>query len=151
MLKRTSAFNALLTACQPGFWSSGVGGGKSWIDIMLTWPPLPGTSGTDLSGWAGYVSKPSLYCGPAAAYVGVGPPLSGMNDGYTACAAAAPEVGTTVPGRLEAWGRLGAHAASRGSPTAPMASPLAERRKRRRLNSSLDPGTCALPEVVDIK
>ena len=36
----TSAFIALLTDCQAGFWSTGVGGGNSAIDMILIVLPV---------------------------------------------------------------------------------------------------------------
>ena len=41
MLKRKSTFRALFTACQAGFWSTGVGGGYSPTSVARIVLPLP--------------------------------------------------------------------------------------------------------------
>src|SRR3569833_554292 len=53
MVNWTLALSALLTACQAGFWSKGVGGGNRPIVRALSVLPAPGGASTDLNGLAG--------------------------------------------------------------------------------------------------
>ena len=61
-----SALSALLTACQVGFWSRGVGSGKYAVTRMLTVLPVPGAPWFAFCGLLGKLSKASVYSGFAS-------------------------------------------------------------------------------------
>src|SRR6185503_11862430 len=78
-LKLTVALSCLLTSCQAGFCSSGVGGrGRNALVKISTLLPLPGgVAGSALTGLAGYLLKPSSYSGPLLGMSGLGPVVAG--------------------------------------------------------------------------
>src|SRR5439155_21004084 len=57
--------NSLLTCCQAGLFSSGVGAVLSDAVSALTSPPLPGGCGTDLISWPGSADSLAQAAHPA--------------------------------------------------------------------------------------
>ena len=104
---------------------------------MILLPRPGGSGGSALTGFLGYVLKPSWWIGLSAGKSGFGPPVDGKKVGSALAAAGlaadpAPVAGAVVaPGA--ACGTAGVHAASNGRATLTAAPAATVRMNPRRL------------------
>src|SRR5919109_1424556 len=129
----------LLSSCSIGFWSAGVNGGQAEPLTMVTSPPRPGVSATDLKVCFGKLTQASSMPGPVLGRSALGAFGVGMYLGSRSAILVVvpppppPPLGAAPPAGACCAGALGAgalHAAS--SPAPPTTNRPAEIRRNAR-------------------
>src|SRR5579859_5580597 len=138
----------LLSSCSIGFCSAGVYGGQAEPLTMVTSPPRPGVSLTDLKVCFGKLTHASSMPGPVPGRSALGAPALAVYVGSRLASLVVP-----APATGGGWPALGAgalHALSTPEAPTSAASPAAVRKNARRLKPARSSVECPLVDVPTI-